>query len=169
MKRLRQGRGISSDPPELLLNRSGKTARILIVVGLLLQTVQVAGWFVAGAISSGGLLPPWFLFALGGVGLVWLVLVYALAYRPARLGDFSKARTPTLVFAVLSLATLEILSGLLYIFAYEDLGKAQAPSPLTSAFADPRPLSSGSKVCPACHQANPLSTTFCQACGFILG
>lgn len=151
------------------MNQPARTARILIVVGLLLQTVQVAAWFVAAATSLGGGLPPWVFFTLGAGGASLLVLVYLLAYRPARIGEFEKARIPTLAFAVLSIVSLEILSGLLYLFAYWDLGKAQSPGPFSPAQVDPRPLATEAKICPACHRANPLSTTFCQACGFILG
>jgi zinc-ribbon domain len=151
------------------LNQPARTAGILIIVGLLLQGVQVVWWFVAGAIGYGGWLPRWIFFALGVVGAVWLVLVYLLAYRPVHFGEYQKARTPTLAFAVLSILTLEILSGLLFILAYDNLGKARSLGLRTSAQVDPRPLATGSKVCPACHRENPLSATFCQACGFILG
>jgi hypothetical protein len=151
------------------VNQPARSARLLIAVGILLQAVQSAVWLVVGSISSGGLLPPWVYFTLGGVGIAWVLLVYGLAYRPLRAGEYAKARTPTLIFAALSLGTLEFFSGLLYIFAYEDLRKAQSPAPSALAGTGPRPLASRSKVCPACHRTNPTSTTFCQACGFLLG
>jgi hypothetical protein len=151
------------------LNHAARTARILIGVGALLQAAQAAAWLVAGALSSGGLVPAWAYFAFGGVGITWVLLVYGLAYRPLHAGEYARARTPTLILAALSLGTLEILSGLLYLLAYGELRKAQSPTPSASAGTGPKPLASESKLCPACHRTNPTSTTFCQACGFLLG
>jgi hypothetical protein len=150
------------------LNQPARTARILILVGLLLQGVEVAVWFVE-AVSATVPFERSVFVTLGSIGTCWLFLVYFLAYDLTSAGEFERAWTPTLVFAILSIVTLNILSGLLYLFAYLDLGKARSLELTPSAQLVPRPLATGSKVCPACQRANPLSAKYCRGCGFILG
>ncbi len=104
--------------------RSGDTARVLILVGLVLQVVSVFVAFGLAVFFSfvpflGGLV-----LVLAFLGLVFVFLVYFLSYTRAAEGDYEGARTPTLVFAILSLLSLGLISGILYLIAYVKLGDA---------------------------------------------
>jgi hypothetical protein len=149
-------------------NTAGRTARTLILVGLGVQAVQVGylSWLVLETRPTGflGDLIETFL----AVGVVWLVLVYLLAYRPVDAGQYEAARVPTLAVAVLSIFSGSIVSGLLYILAYEELGKMIDPRGPVLLRAPPAPLVTASKVCPACGRLNSSATAFCQGCGFAL-
>jgi hypothetical protein len=138
-----------------------------VIGGLALQGIQVAVWFFVGAYFANGTFARDVYYVLGSVGVLWLVLVYLLSLRPIEAGAWERARTPTLVFAVLSVFTVALLSGLFYALAHHELGNAAkaAARPLPP----PTPVQTSSKVCPVCARANPLSTNFCQGCGFGLG
>lgn len=105
---------------------SASTAKTLILVGLILQLV-----FVVAGIAYGALLSIVFpilgivYLAIAALGLVWMILVWMLSYSPVRQGRYEAAKTPTLIFAILSIITLwGIIPGVLYLIAYIKLGDA---------------------------------------------
>ncbi len=120
---------------------SGSTAKTLILVGLVLQLIFALIYvFVIGAtaliFASLGVGFPVFavaFIAFGALGFVWLILVWMLSYKPVTEGRYEQARTATLIFAILSLITVHIISGVLYLIAYIKLGDAvreqQMPPP----------------------------------------
>jgi hypothetical protein len=72
--------------------------------------------------------------AFGFLGVVWLILVWLLCYKPVGEGRYGAAKTPTLIFAILSIITVfNILPGILYLIAFIKLGDAvreqQMPPP----------------------------------------
>jgi hypothetical protein len=118
--------------------RSGETAQTLILIGLIFQVISFlillgVGFFLLFIPILGGIV----LF-LAFISLIWLLLVYIFSYVPARNRDFEDARTPTLVFGILTLISGGIISGILYIVAYATLGDAldEVPAPT----AAPRPV-----------------------------
>ena len=151
---------------------SAQTAETLILVGLILDLVGevilvvVGLWLLAfpllGLVVLG--------FAL--IGFVWIALVYLFSYDRVRSGDYEGARTPTLVFAVLSLVTLAVIPGILLLVAYVKLGDALAGERLpgyawaqpASPFA-PGPLPGGARFCMHCGRPNGIDNRFCQGCG----
>lgn len=151
---------------------SGDTAGTLVLVGLVLQIVEVVVLFALGLVFLivpilGGLA-----LALAVVGIVWVLLVYALSYQRIRVGDYRGAETPTLVFAILALLTGSLVSGILYIVAYAKLGDAQretrgaqlpwgAPAAPYASYAA-RP---GERPCSLCGQLAPSGAAFCAGCG----
>lgn len=163
------------------MSRTGRTAKILVLIGLGLQIAEelAVAWLTVGLLSA----PP-FSILVGfflAIGIVWLVLVYVFSYRRVAEGDFAGASAPTLVFAILSLLTLSLVSGVLYIVAYADLSKAEAeqraavyggvpgwnPAALpSSSFVVAAP---GTMFCPRCGQPRPASARFCPTCGNQLG
>jgi len=150
------------------VSHSGNAAKILTLTGLALQAAQVGVWFLVGFYFSAEPTLRIISSFLGGIGILWLLLVYVLSYRRMATGDFAGARTPTLVFAVLSVFTVSLLSGLFYVLAYNELDGADPGRNRSQAMLQPTPIQFGSKVCPICTRANPLSTTYCQGCGFAL-
>jgi hypothetical protein len=120
---------------------SGSTAKTLILIGLILQLIFALifllglGAFAFFAASITGVFPVFAVvyLAFGALGFVFLILIWLLSYKPVREGRYEVARTPTLVFAILSLITLGIISGILYLIAYIKLGDAvreqQMPPP----------------------------------------
>ena len=105
--------------------RSGETASTLILIGLILQGIEVAIFLGIGLLLFVVPIVGVFVLAIGAIGVLWLVLVYGFSYGPTQMGDYSGARTPTLVFGILSLLTLGLISGILYIIAYAKLGDAE--------------------------------------------
>ncbi len=120
---------------------SGSTAKTLILVGLILQLIFAFIYvFAIGAaalvVASFGVGFPVFavaFLAFGALGFVWLILVWMLSYRPVTEGRYEQARTPTLIFAILSFVTLNIIPAVLYLIGYIKLGDAvreqQMPPP----------------------------------------
>jgi hypothetical protein len=113
---------------------SAGTAKTLILIGLILQALFVLIGFAVGALSLFFLFIGVVYLALAALGLVWLILVWMLSYSPVQAGRYEAARTPTLIFAILSIITLwSILPGILYLVAYIKLGDAvreqQMPPP----------------------------------------
>jgi hypothetical protein len=105
---------------------SASTAKTLILVGLILELIFVV---VGVAVGVGTLIIFPFVgvayLVLGLLGLVWLFLVWMFSYRPVREGRYEAARTPTLIFAILSIITLfSIIPGILYLIGYIKLGDA---------------------------------------------
>jgi hypothetical protein len=100
------------------------------------------------------------------------LLIYAFSYRRTLEGDYEGARTPTLVFGILSLLGLGVISGVLYIVAYTKLGDAlQETAPLAPAWGPPAPPWNGpgplvrTKFCPSCGTPSPAASRFCASCG----
>ena len=170
----------------LQVSRSEQTARTLVLVGLILDAVGfVALLGVALALLTYLVFPllDGFLFLGGVLSLVWLVLVYTISYSRIRDGDLEEARTPTLVFAILSLITGGIVPGILYLIAYLMLGQAldqvdaQRTSTPPTAFPPAAPLFGGSSpmtgpappraaaVCPKCGRLRDSPDRFCRNCG----
>ncbi|MGD0588914.1 MAG: hypothetical protein ABSA63_09020 [Thermoplasmata archaeon] len=107
-----------------MAGHSADTAETLILIGLIFQVITVVLLLSVGLIF---LVVPF----LGGIviffaflGFIWVILVYVFSYARTREGDYDGARTPTLVFGILSLLSVGILSGVLYIIAYVKLGDA---------------------------------------------
>ncbi len=156
------GQGPSSSHP-------GQGAATLILVGMILQAIQVAVLFGLGLFFVSVPVLGQIALVLGGIGLVWLVLVYVFSYLPTAKHNYSAARTPTLVFAILSILTIGLLSGFLYIVAFSELGDPRTKGYRTEPWRAPTPIRAESKICPICGRSNPLSSLFCQTCGIRLG
>jgi hypothetical protein len=163
--------------------RSGETAQTLIFIGLIFQLVSFlillgVGFFLLVIPILGGIV----LF-LAFISLIWLLLVYMFSYAPAINRDFEDARTPTLVFGILTLICGGIISGILYIVAYVKLGdaldeeqaRAAAPRPAATALPYAAPArfaySPGTPVPPSAAVTPPTSTPippssyYCSNCG----
>lgn len=156
--------------PNRVTTPTGRSARILILIGLILQAIEVGvlvflGLFLFLVPFLGTIVLS---FAL--IGIAWLVLVYLFSYQRVKEGDYTGAKTATLVFAILSILTISLISGILYVVAYGELGTAEREQTGPSLpWQPPAPLMTGGKVCPICCRGNALSASFCQGCGFRLG
>ena len=127
---------------------SASTAKTLILVGLIFDIIFAVIFFVTGvaalAVSvayssyAAGFGAIWFVF--GVISLLVIYLVYKFTYVRVKDGDYQGARTPTLVWAILSLVTLSIIPGILYLIGYIKLGDAigelQQP-PYAQSYAAP--------------------------------
>ncbi len=158
-------------------NPSGETAGTLILIGLILQTIEVLIFVAVGLIF---LIVPFLgaiVLVLAVIGIVWLVLVYVYSYQRTREGDYAGARTPTIVFAILTLLTLGIISGILYLIAYVKLGDAEsaqvapqfAPQPAFPYTPGNPAATPGGKFCTYCGRQNLATSKFCAGCGAALG
>ena len=107
-----------------MAGRSGDTAWLLILIGLVLQIISVLILFGVSALFSSIPIVGGIVLLLAFLGLIFVILVYFFSYRRAADGDYEGARTPTLVFGILSLISLGLVSGILYIIAYVKLGDA---------------------------------------------
>lgn len=147
--------------------RSGETAGTLILIGLILQIVGVVILTLVGAfllfLPFLGLI----VLAFGIVGIVWVVLVYLYSYERTRAGDYEGARTPTLVFAILSLITFGLISGILYLVAYVKLGDAVSEAAVPPGGWSPPPIA-GTRFCGRCGQPNGAPAAYCTRCGAAL-
>ena len=157
---------------------SGRTAKTLILVGIILQALLVLVAFGVGfllLIVFVGLL-----FLIAAVfGLIWLLLIYIFSYRPTSDGDYEGARTPTIVFAVLSLLTLSLIPGILYLIAYVKLGDAigevrsfqanmpGAPGSVSNPYLSSQAAQNSSRVqvCLKCGSVRQGAAAFCPHCG----
>ncbi len=163
-------------------NPSGQTAGTLILVGLILQGIEVLVLLGFGLLF---LLVPFvgaIVLGFALFGIIWLVLVYVFSYQRTREGDYQGARTPTIVFAILSLLSFALISGILYLIAYIKLGDAETaqltpaapvfapmpPSPAASGGGGGTPLAGG-KFCTYCGRQNAPTSKFCAGCGAALG
>jgi hypothetical protein len=142
---------------------SGQTAKTLILVGLILQGIFVLFLLGFGAVLLIVFIGI-FLLAAGALGLIWLILVYLFSYQPARDGNYEGARTPTLVFTILSFLTLSIIPAILYLIAYIKLGDAvrEVAAPMPSQFLPPAPRM---QVCLKCGSLRQGPGAFCAHCG----
>ncbi len=158
---------------------SGNTARILILIGLVLDIVfEVVLLLYAALIAVAS---PGFALLLAGfsvVGFVWVLLVYLFSYLRVRERRWDDARAPTLVFAILSLITLAIIPGILFLVAYVKLGDALRESPAAPAWGTPTaptapaPLASAAaptRYCTYCGRADTSGGQYCQSCGAPFG
>jgi hypothetical protein len=150
---------------QLVSSPSGETAHTLVLIGLVLQGIEVGVILFIGFVL---IIPPGVgavVFGLALVGVIWLLLVYTFSYRRTNEGDYEGARTPTLVFGILSIVGLGIVSGILYLVAYWKLGDAiNETTDTTPPWAAPIPALTR-KFCPSCGRASPPSSRFCQVCG----
>jgi hypothetical protein len=104
---------------------SAGTAKTLILVGLILEALFVLIGIVIGVLTLLVFFIGAVYLVLAALGLVWLILIWLLSYNPIREGRYEAARTPTLIFAILSIITLfSLLPGILYLVAYIKLGDA---------------------------------------------
>ncbi|MGA7861770.1 MAG: hypothetical protein WCB19_07935 [Thermoplasmata archaeon] len=112
---------------------SGSTAKTLILVGLIFQLIfALLFLFVFGVVAivaatSVGLVFPVFdavWIGFGALGFIFLILIWMFSYKPVSEGRYEQARTPTLIFAILSLITVNLIAGILYLIAYIKLGDA---------------------------------------------
>ncbi len=119
---------------------SGSTAKTLILVGLIFELIFALVYlFVLGVVAfvfaAAGVFPVFgvFYIGVGVIGFIFLYLVWMFCYKPVQEGRYQQARTPTLIFAILSLVTINIIAGILYLIAYIKLGDAvreqQMPPP----------------------------------------
>ncbi|MFG1529911.1 MAG: hypothetical protein AAFA34_01355 [Thermoplasmata archaeon] len=126
--------GMTSGKP---LTPSGGTAKTLILVGLIFQAIFALIFFfgvgllslavalaAANGAGAGAVLLAGLFVGLGLIGFILLFLAYSMSYRRTRNGEYQAARTPTLVFAILSFLTINIIAGILYIIGYVKLGDA---------------------------------------------
>ena len=146
-------------------SQSGETASTLILIGLILQAIEVVVLFGIGLFL---LIVPFFggiVLGLAVIGIIWLILVYLFSYERTASGDYAGARTATLVFGILSLLTIGLISGILYIVAYAKLGDAEADLSQAVPGWGMTPLPSGTKFCPTCGRPNAPSNGFCPWCG----
>lgn len=159
---------------------SASSAKTLILVGLIFQILGAIG---LAALSLFALIVPILaivLIPLAGLAILWVVLVYLYSYRRVADGDYEGARTPTLVFAILSLLTLSLLSGILYIIGYAQIGSAiqeqrasmapygMSPAwgvPATPTFSPAATAPVGTRFCSRCGRPNPVTSQFCNSCG----
>ncbi len=161
--------------------KAAGTAKILILIGLILQGIEVAVLVLLGLVALVAPFAALIFLPLAIVGIVWVVLVYVFSYRRVYDGDYEGARTPTLVFGILSLITVNIVSGVLYLVAYSEIGSAQmeqaalmrggypgAPpvwgAPPASA-APPGGAGAPTRFCPFCGRPNRAVGRFCPDCG----
>lgn len=156
---------------------AGSTAETLILVGLILQFIEELIVIVLALLFATVPVLGLLALLLAGVGVLWLALVYFFSYRPAREGDYEAAQTPTLLFGILSLISVSLISGILYIIAYAKLGEATAP-PSGPAYAyagtypygpPPVPATALPRFCTRCGTAGLTGAAFCRACGAALG
>ena len=156
-------------------HKSGSTAQTLILIGLIFQFIEVAilavlGFGLLGFAFAGALF-----LGLAFVGVLWLGLVYLFSYGPTREGDYEAARTPTLIFGILSLLTGSVIPAILYIIAYVKLGEEETP--LSPPYYGPNPFPygpppgtppTGTRFCARCGTAGLPGAAFCRACGAAL-
>lgn len=161
--------------------RAAGTAKILILIGLILQAIEVGVLVLIGLLVSFVPVAAIIFLPLAVVGVVWIVLVYFFSYDRVSRGDYSGAHAPTLVFGILSLITVNIISGVLYLVAYSEIDSAEKellamrqggyPGAPPSWGAPPlSPVPTGvsgapTKFCPHCGRPNPAVGRFCQGCG----
>ena len=138
-------------------------------MGLILQALEVLVVLAFGALLLVVIIGVFLLF-VGFLGIIWLLIVYFFSYRPVVDGRFEQARTPTLLVAILSLLTVNLLSGILYLIAYVKLGDAvremQTVSMPPPGFPQAPLQTQPARVCLGCGRVLQTPTpAFCPACG----
>ena len=159
-------------------NPSGDTARTLILIGLIFDFLGEIILLILGIYI---VIVGFLVFALGVallvlaiLGFVWMALVWAYSYERTRKGDYAGARAPTLVFGVLSLLSLALIPGILFLVAYAKLGDAvgeRRELDLVTAGSRPArgPASAGRRNCPHCGFVDPPAHLPCPGCGQVNG
>jgi len=169
------------------LTASGGTAKTLILVGLIFELIFALIYLfgvgllslltVTAAIAGANpavLLVSGLFIGLGLIGFIILYLIYALSYRRTRNGEYQEARTPTLIFAILTLVTLNFIAGILYLVAYVKLGDAVREQAQQIGFTSPMsPASSYNPSAPASPATAPAPgvaptpnpAPYCSKCG----
>jgi hypothetical protein len=156
-------------------NPAGESARTFILVGLILQflgalVVLVVGIYIT-ILGAHLLIFGVIVLVLALVGFLWVALVWTLSYERTRRGEYDLARTPTLVFGILSLLTGGIVSGILYLLAYGKLGDAVGDVGALEAVGFRTSVASeggyrARRTCPRCGFANPPAGLPCPGCGY---
>jgi hypothetical protein len=160
------------------------TAKILILIGLILQAIEVAVVLLFGLVFLIVPLAAAVFLGVAIIGILWIVLIYLFSYRRVSDGDYAGARTPTLVFAILSLITVNLISGILYIIGYVEIGSAisqqasMAPpgypggpppgwgtAPPMAGAPPSLPSVGATRICAYCGKPGPATGTFCPSCG----
>lgn len=161
-------------------SHSGSTAStmVLIAIGFQLLGVflllEVFYLFVPFSIFS----PPYGWMAATAItcvfaGIILLILfAFFFSFRRIQRGDYAGAQTPTLVLGVLSILTLNIISGALFLIGYAKLGDAiRERQPPTPAPVFQSTMAPGTMVaCKGCGRVFPVGAfSFCPNCGQKLG
>lgn len=171
--------------PAPVLPPSARTAKTLILVGLILEGLFALAFIGLGALTLVAFIGVFFL-AAGLIGLLILFLVYQFTYARIQAGNYAGAQTPTLIWTILLFVTLSIIPAILFLVAYIKLGDAigeagQAygmpysatpyggyAAPPTMPFA-PVPAAAGGPVAPAAVAPLASSTAppapLCPRCG----
>jgi hypothetical protein len=115
---------------------SGSTARILVLIGLIIQIAQIV-LFILGLeiLASLTATAPVILgvtssiYIDGGavlvlLNLIFTYLIYRMSYLRIAGGDFERATTPTLVLSLFAILTLWFVSGIFYLLAWVKLRDA---------------------------------------------
>jgi hypothetical protein len=144
---------------------SGQTAATLILIGLVLQAIEVAILLFIGLLLLFFPIVAFFVIAFGAIGVAWVALVWGFSYTPTKEGNYGGARTATLVFGILSLLTLGVISGILYIIAYVKLGDAEREANPAPAGWGSVPYSPNVRYCSTCGRPNTALGAFCPYCG----
>jgi zinc-ribbon domain len=153
---------------------SGNTAKTLILIGLILQVIEVVVALLLFLVVIVSVFFALLLLPFVVLEVVWLAIVYLFSYRRVASGEYERARTPTLVIAILSLLTVNLISGILYIIAWVKLGDAiaeraarrattQAAMGQTRTFVAPGVVAL--RNCPSCGTTVVAGATYCPACG----
>ena len=119
-------------------------------------------WFVATAV-----------FSIAGGVILLILFAFFFAYLPIQRGNYASAQTPALVLGILSILTLNPISGVLFLVGYVKVGDAireQRP-PVPGPGAPTPATAAGSLVaCKGCGRVFPMGAFgFCPNCGQKLG
>jgi hypothetical protein len=144
---------------------AAQSAKILILIGLILQVVETSVLLAFGFFVIVIPIFAFFVFPFALIGILWLVVVYLFSYRRTSDGNYEGAQAPTLVFGILSLLTFSIVSGILYLIAYGELGTAVHQAYRPPGFWGAPPSNPGARYCGRCGQMNPPYHSFCGTCG----
>ena len=106
------------------INRSAQTAETLILVGLILYLVGDVILLLVGLLFLFLVFVGIVVLTFAALGFVWVALIWQFSYARVRSGDYDGARTPTIVFAILSLITLGLVPGILFLIAFVKLEDA---------------------------------------------
>ncbi|MCI4372186.1 MAG: zinc-ribbon domain-containing protein [Thermoplasmata archaeon] len=141
------------------------SAKTLILIGLILQVVETAVILSFGFLFIFFSVLALFVLPIAFIMIIWLVCVYLFSYRRTSDGNYEGAQAPTLVFGILSLMTLSIVSGILYLIAYSELGTALNQAYRPQEFWGAPPSNPGMRYCSHCGRMNAPYHSFCEACG----
>lgn len=135
----------ASTPSGRRPTQSGGTAKILILVGLVLQLLSVLGFAAFSLVATrfAGKFSI-ILLPLAAIGVIWIIMVFLYGYLRTARAEYTEALTPVLIIAILSLVTLSVLSAIFYFIGWAKLGDAVREqdefSRQQSAVAGPPPV-----------------------------